>query len=120
MNQGVEIGKSFLALKRDGRVHKPNPEARQVSIRFAKDSWSYEKAISTAAPVKIAVSLPGGRREVWIKPHRRLWLYWWKVLRKEAELASTLVLKRRRGKWYAIFVFDVMPKSEPPAEVVAF
>jgi putative transposase len=41
-------------------------------------------------------------------------------LRKETELTSTLVLKRRRGKWYAIFVFDVMPKREPPAEAVAF
>jgi len=57
---------------------------------------------------------------VWIKPHRRFWLYWWKVLRKEAELASTLVLKRRRGRWYAVFVFDVKPRKEPPAEVVAF
>jgi len=38
MNQGVETGKSFLALKRNGRIHKPNPEARLVSIRFAKDS----------------------------------------------------------------------------------
>jgi putative transposase len=66
------------------------------------------------------VSLPGGRREVWIKPHRRFWLYWWNVLRKEAELASTLMLKRRRGMWYAVFVFDVAPKREPPAEVVAF
>ncbi len=120
MNQGVEIGKSFLELKRDGQVHKPRPEVRRVSIRFAKDSWSYEKAISTAAPVKIAVSLPGGRREVWIKPHRRFWLYWWKVLRKEAELASTLVLKRRRGRWYAIFIFDIVPKRKSPAEVVAF
>jgi putative transposase len=120
MNQGVEIGKSFLALKRDGRVHKPRPEVRQVSIRFAKDSWSYKKAISTAAPVKIAVSLPGGRREVWIKPHRRFWLYWWKTLRGKAELASTLMLKRRRGRWYAVFVFDVKPREEPPAEVAAF
>ena len=25
MNQGVETGKSFLELKRDGRVHKPQP-----------------------------------------------------------------------------------------------
>ena len=41
-------------------------------------------------------------------------------MRKEAELASTLMLKRRRGKWYAIFVFDVKPRKEPPAEVVAF
>jgi putative transposase len=110
MNQGVEIGKSFLELKRDGRIHKPRPEVRRVAIRFAKDSWSYKKAISSAAPVRLALSLPGGRREVWIKPHRRLWLYWWKVLRKEAELASTLMLKRRRGRWYAVFVFDVAPK----------
>ena len=120
MNQGVETGKSFLKLKRDGRVHKPRPEVRRVSMRFAKDSWSYRKTAASAAPVKIAVSLPGGRREVWIKPYRRFWLYWWKVLLKEAELASTLVLKRRRGKWYAIFVFDVAPREGPPAEVAAF
>jgi IS605 OrfB family transposase len=93
---------------------------RQVSIRFAKNSWSYRKTAASAAPVKIAVSLPSGRREIWIKPHRRFWLYWWRVLRKEAELASTLVLKRRRGRWYAIFVFDVAPKEETPAEVTAF
>jgi putative transposase len=120
INQGVEIGKSFLQRKKDGRVHKPRPEMRRVSIRFAKDSWSYRKTAASAAPVKIAVSLPGGRREVWIKPHRRFRLYWWRVLRKEAELASTLVLKRRRGEWYAVFVFDVAPKKETPAEVVAF
>jgi putative transposase len=78
MNQGVEIGKSFLALKRDGRVYKPRPEVGRVSIRFAKDSWSYKKAISSVAPVRLALSLPGGRREIWIKPHRRFWLYWWK------------------------------------------
>ena len=120
MNQGVETGRSFLEAKRDGRVHKPRPEVRRVSIRFAKDSWSYRKTAASAAPVKIAVSLPGGRREVWIKPHRRFWLYWWKALRKEAELASTLVLKRRRNKWYAIFILDVAPREEPPAEVAAF
>jgi IS605 OrfB family transposase len=120
INQGVEVGESFLEARRNGRVHKPHPEVRRVSIRFAKDSWSYRKTAASTAPVKIAVSLPGGRREVWIKPHRRFWLYWWKVLLKEAELASTLVLKRRRGKWYAVFVFDVAPKKETPAEVVAF
>ena len=120
INQGVETGRSFLQRKKDGRVHKPRPEVRRVSIRFAKDSWSYKKAITTAAPVRLALSLPGGRREIWIKPHRRFWLYWWRVLRKEAELASTLVLKRRRGRWYAIFVFDVASKREPPAEAVAF
>jgi IS605 OrfB family transposase len=120
INQGVETGKSFLQRKKDGRVHKPRPEVRRVSIRFAKDSWSYRMTAALTTPVKIAVSLPGGRRKVWIKPHRRFWLYWWKVLRKEAELASTLVLKRRRDRWYAVFVFDVMPKREPPAEAVAF
>ncbi len=120
INQGVEIGKSFLELKKDGRVHKPRPEVGRVSIRFAKDSWNYKKAISTAAPVRLALSLPGGRREVWIKPHRKFWLYWWKVLRREAELVSTLMLKRRRGRWYAVFVFDLAPKKETPAEVVAF
>ncbi len=76
MNQGVETGKSFLETKRNGRVHKPHPEVRHVSIRFAKDSWRYRKTATSAAPVKIAVSLPGGRREVWIKPHRGFWLYW--------------------------------------------
>jgi len=120
MNQGVETGRSFLEAKRSGRVHKPRPEVGRVSMRFAKDSWSYKKAISSVAPVRLGLSLPGGRREIWIKPHRRFWLYWWKVLHKEAELASTLMLKRRRNKWYAIFVFDVVPKREPPAEVVAF
>ncbi len=98
INQGVETGRSFLQRKKDGRVHKPRPEVGRVSIRFARDSWSYKKAISSVAPVRLALSLPSGRRKVWIKPHRRFWLYWWKVLRKEAELASTLVLKRRKGK----------------------
>jgi putative transposase len=120
MNQGVEVGKSFLEARRNGRVYKPRPEVRRVSIRFAKDSWSYKKAVGSVAPVRLALSLPGGRREIWIKPHRRFWLYWWRVLCKEAELASTLILKRRRNRWYAVFVFDVAPKREPPAEVVAF
>ena len=120
MNQGVEIGKSFLQRKKDGHVYKPHPEVRRVSMRFAKNSWSYKKAISSVAPVRLGLSLPGGRREIWIKPHRRFWFYWWKVLRREAELASTLVLKRRRNKWYAIFAFDVAPKKETPAQVVAF
>ena len=120
INQGVETGRSFLEAKRNGRVHKPRPEVRRVSIRFAKDSWSYRKTAASTTPVKIAVSLPSGRREIWIKPHKRFWLYWWKVLRKEAELASTLMLKQRRGRWYAIFIFDVASKSESPAVVVAF
>ena len=111
MNQGVEVGKSFLEARRDGRVRKPRPEVRHIAIRFAKDSWSYKKAVGSAAPVRLALSLPGGRREVWIKPHRRFWLYWWRVLRKEAELASTLMLKRKRDRWYAIFAFDVQPRG---------
>jgi putative transposase len=89
-------------------------------MRFAKDSWSYKKVVGSAAPVKLTLSLPGGRREVWIKPHRRFWLYWWKTLTGEVELASTLMLKRRRNKWYAVFIFDVVSKREPPAEAVAF
>jgi IS605 OrfB family transposase len=120
INQGVETGRSFLQRKKDGRVHKPRPEVRRVSIRFAKDSWNYKKAVGSAAPVRLALSLPGGRREIWIKPHRRFWLYWWKVLRKEAELASTLIVKRRRSRWYAVFIFDVAPERKPPAEAVAF
>ena len=75
MNQGVETGKSLLEAKRNGRIHKPHPEMRRVSIRFAKDSWSYKKAISSVAPVRLGLSLPSGRREIWIKPHRRFWLY---------------------------------------------
>jgi hypothetical protein len=31
-----------------------------------------------------------------------------------------LVLKRRKGRRYAIFAFDIAPKKKPPAEVVAF
>jgi hypothetical protein len=120
INQGVETGKSFLELKRNGRVRKPSPEVRRVSIRFAKDSWSYKKTVGSTAPVKLALSPSGGRRKVWIKPHRGFWLYWWKVLSKETELVSTLVLKRRRNKWYAIFIFDLAPKREPLAEAVAF
>ncbi|KUO87542.1 MAG: hypothetical protein AT715_09230 [Thermoproteus sp. JCHS_4] len=120
VNQGKEVGKSFLEARRDGRVRKPRPEVRRVSMRFAEQSWSYRKTAASAAPVRLALSLSGGRREVWIKPHRRFWLYWWKALRGEAELASTLMLKRRRGRWYAVFVFDVKPKRKPPAEAAAF
>ncbi len=75
INQGVETGRSFLQRKKDGRVHKPRPEVRRVSIRFAKDSWSYKKAVGSAAPVRLALSLPGGRREVWIST-RYLYSTW--------------------------------------------
>ena len=33
INQGVETGKSFLALKRNSRIHKPHPEAGLDKIR---------------------------------------------------------------------------------------
>jgi putative transposase len=62
INQGVETGRSFLQRKKDGRVHKPRPEVRRVSIRFAKDSWSYRKGgFSSVAPVPAAAVSP--RRE---------------------------------------------------------
>ncbi len=54
------------------------------------------------------------------KAPQGFWPYWWKVLRKEAELASTLIVRRKRGRRYAIFAFDIAPKKKPPAEVVAF
>jgi putative transposase len=54
INQGVETGRSFLELKRDCRVHEPRPEVRRVSIRFAKDSWSYRKTAASTTPIKIS------------------------------------------------------------------
>jgi hypothetical protein len=30
------------------------------------------------------------------------------------------MLKRRRSRWYAVFVFDVAPERKPPLEAVAF
>jgi len=41
-------------------------------------------------------------------------------LRGEAELASTLMIKRRANKWYAIFIFKLKPRREVPQRVVAF
>ncbi len=43
MNQGVETGRSFLELKRNGQVHKPRPEVGRVSIRFAKTAGATRK-----------------------------------------------------------------------------
>jgi hypothetical protein len=60
MNQGVEIGKSFLEAKRNGRVRKPRPEVRRVSIRFAKDSWSYRKTAASAPPSNLPCLSPAG------------------------------------------------------------
>jgi len=38
----------------------------------------------------------------------------------EAELASTLMIKRKLNRWYAVFVFEIKPRREVPQSVVAF
>jgi IS605 OrfB family transposase len=52
--------------------------------------------------------------------HKRFWQYWWKVLSGEAELASTLLIKRRLNRWYAIFVFELKPRVEEPNSIISF
>jgi len=120
IRQAAEVAKSFIERKRRGLVDKPYPEVRSVSIRFTERAWSYEQFIKSIAPVRLSLSLLGGRREVWLRLHKRFWLYWWRVLTGEAELASTLMIKRRLNKWYAVFIFDIKPKKELPQSVVAF
>jgi IS605 OrfB family transposase len=101
-------------------VNKPYPEVRSVSIRFTEKAWSYGKFIGSTAPVRVELSLLGVRRVVWLRLHKRFWQYWWRVLNGEARLASTLVVKRRLNKWYAVFVFEIKPRQEVPQSVVAF
>jgi IS605 OrfB family transposase len=101
-------------------VDKPYPEVKAVSIRFTEFTWNYEQFIKSVAPVRLELSLPGGRREVWLRPHKRFWLFWWKVLIGEARLASTLIIKRRMNKWYAIFIFKLKPRVEKPQSIIAF
>jgi IS605 OrfB family transposase len=120
IRQASEIAKSFIARRRKGLVSKPYPEVRSVSIRFTEKAWNYGKFIGSTAPVRVELSLLGGRREVWLRPHRRFWLYWWRVLSGEAELASTLIIKRKTNKWYAVFVFEVKPKEGTPQSVISF
>ena len=128
IKQASEIAKSFIERRRKGLADKPYPEVKAVSIRFDETTWSYDQFVGSIAPVRIAVSPistgrrgRGGRRfEVWLRPHKRFWLYWWRVLSGEAELASTLIVKRRANKWYAIFVFEIKPRREVPQSVVAF
>ena len=120
IRQASQIAKSFVERRRKGLVDKPYPEVRSVSIRFTEKAWSYEEFVKSIAPVRIALSLPGGRREVWLRLHKRFWQYWWRVLTGEAELASTLIIKRRLNRWYAIFVFELKPKEEEPKSVVTF
>jgi len=120
IKQASEIAKSFVERRRIGLVSKPYPEVRSVSIRFDETTWNYGRFIGSTAPVRLELSLPGGRREVWIRPHKRFWLYWWRVLNGEAELASTLLIKRKFNKWYAIFIFELRPREEEPKSIVAF
>ena len=120
IKQASEIAKLFIARRRMGLVSKPYPEVRSVSIRFTEKAWNYGKFIGSTAPVRVELSLLGGRREVWLRPHRRFWLFWWRVLNGEAELASTLLIKRRTNKWYAIFIFEIKPRVEKPQSIIAF
>jgi IS605 OrfB family transposase len=126
IRQASEIAKSFIARRRKGLASKPYPEVRSVSLRFVVTTWSYEEFVKSIAPVRIAISPistgrgVSGRFEVWLRPHKRFWRYWWRVLREEAELASTLIVKRRLNKWYAIFIFKLKPKEEKPQSVISF
>jgi len=120
IRQASEIAKSFVERRRRGLVGKPYPEVKAVSIRFDETAWNYEQFIKSVAPVRLELSLPNGRTVVWLRPHKRFWQYWWKVLTGEAELASTLVVKRKANKWYAVFIFKIKPKRELPQSVVAF
>jgi len=120
IRQASEIAKSFIERRRKGLVSKPYPEVRSVSLRFVETTWSYEEFVKSIAPVRLSLSLPGGRREVWLRPHRRFWLYWWRVLSGEAELASTLIVKRMANKWYAVFIFELKPREEEPQSIIAF
>ena len=120
IRQAVQIAKSFMERRRKGLASKPYPEVKAVSIRFTEMAWNYGKFIDSTAPVRVELSLPGGRTEVWLRPHKRFWQYWWRVLTGEAGLASTLIVKRRANKWYAIFIFEIKPRVEEPNSIVAF
>jgi len=120
IRQAVQIAKSFMERRRKGLADKPYPEVKAVSIRFTEFTWNYEQFIHSIAPVRLELSLPGGRTEVWLRPHKRFWLYWWRVLSGEAELASTLIVKRRLNKWYAVFIFEIKPREEEPKSIIAF
>jgi IS605 OrfB family transposase len=120
IRQASEIAKSFITRRRKGLAYKPYPEVKAVSIRFTEMAWNYGKFINSTAPVRLSLSLLGRRREVWLRPHKRFWLFWWRVLNGEAELASTLIIKRKANRWYAVFIFEIKPRQEVPQSVVAF
>jgi len=120
IRQAVQIAKSFVERRRKGLASKPYPEIKTVSIRFTEMAWSYDQFVKSIAPVRVELSLPNGRTEVWLRLHKRFWLYWWRVLIGEAGLASTLIIKRKANKWYAIFVFELKPRVEKPRSVISF
>jgi IS605 OrfB family transposase len=120
IRQASQIAKSFIKRKKKGLVYKPYPEIKSVSIRFTEETWSYEEFVKSVAPVRLSLSLLGERREVWLRLHKRFWLFWWRVLSGEAGLASTLIIKRKTNKWYAVFVFEVKPKEGAPQSVISF
>jgi len=120
IRQAAQIAKSFVERKKRGLVNKPYPEVRSISIRFVVTTWNYKEFIKSVAPVRLELSLPNGRTEVWLRPHKRFWLFWWRVLTGEAGLASTLIVKRRANKWYAIFIFKLKPREEEPKSIISF
>jgi len=105
IRQASEIAKSFIERRRKGLAQKPYPEVKSVSIRFTEKAWGYDQFVGSIAPVRVWISpISTGRRgvsgrfEVWLRPHRRFWQYWWRVLNGEAELASTLMIKRKLNR----------------------
>jgi len=128
IKQASEIAKSFIARRRKSLVNKPYPEVKAVSIRFDETTWNYEQFVKSIAPVRVWISPistgkrgRGGRRfEVWLRLHKRFWQYWWRVLRGEAELAPTLMIKRKLNRWYAIFIFELKPREEEPKSIISF
>jgi len=127
IRQSSEIAKSFIERRRKGLVDKPYSEVKAVSIRFVETTWNYEQFTSSIAPVRIVISPistgkrgKSGRFEVWLRLHKRFWQYWWRVLNGEAELASTLIVKRRLNRWYAVFIFKLKPREEEPQSIIAF
>jgi hypothetical protein len=120
IRQAVQIAKSFIERRRKGLVNKPYPEVKAVSIRFTEKAWSYEQFVKSIAPVRLSLSLLGERRETWLRPHKRFWQYWWRVLNGEAGLGRTLIIKRKTNKWYAIFIFEIKPKEGTPQSVISF
>jgi len=120
IRQAAQITKSFIALRRRGLVNKPYPEIKAVSIRFTEMAWGYEQFVKSIAPVRLSLSLLGERREVWLRPHKRFWRYWWLVLNRKASLAGTLIVKRKLNKWYAIFTFKIETEERTPQAIVSF